>query len=40
MDVAKIGKNMLKSVATGESISVESLWEKQACVITFLRRFG
>jgi len=40
MDVSKIGKNLIKSVATGENIAIESLWKDQTCVITFLRRFG
>jgi len=40
MDAAKIGKNLVKCVATGENVTLESLWEKQTCVITFLRRFG
>jgi len=40
MDVSKIGKNLIKCVATGENVTIESLWAEQTCVITFLRRFG
>jgi len=40
MDVPKIGKNLIKCVATGENVTIESLWKEQTCVITFLRRFG
>jgi len=40
MDVSKIGKNLIKCVATGENVTIESLWKEQTCVITFLRRFG
>lgn len=40
MELAKIAKNLVKCVTSGESIAVESFWQKQPCVITFLRRFG
>lgn len=40
IDIAKIGKNLVKSVSTGENVSLESLWKDQTVVITFLRRFG
>lgn len=40
MDVSKVAKTMVKSVASGEMVALGSLWEKQTCVITFLRRFG
>lgn len=40
MELAKIAKNLVKCVSTGENIALESFWQKQACVITFLRRFG
>lgn len=40
MDLAKIAKNLVKCVTTGESVSLESLWKDKACVMIFLRRFG
>lgn len=35
-----IAKNSVKSVDLGEVFPVESFWEREACVITFFRRFG
>jgi len=40
IDIAKIGKNLVKNVATGENVALETLWKDQTCMITFLRRFG
>jgi len=40
MDIAKIAKTLVKSVATGENVAIESFWQAGPCVITFLRRFG
>lgn len=40
MDLNKIKNNLVKSVATGEDVKLESFWEKQTCVILFMRRFG
>lgn len=40
MDLNKIKNNLVKSVASGEDVKLESFWEKQTCVILFMRRFG
>ncbi|KAL3861311.1 hypothetical protein ACJMK2_007347 [Sinanodonta woodiana] len=40
MDISKIAKNLVKSVATGEMAAIHTFWENQPCVITFFRRFG
>jgi len=38
--IAKIGKNLVKSVTTGQEVALETFWQDKPCVITFLRRFG
>ncbi|XP_066547558.1 prostamide/prostaglandin F synthase isoform X1 [Amia ocellicauda] len=40
VDLAKIGANVLKNAATGEMVQLQSLWQDQAVVLFFLRRFG
>lgn len=40
VDLAKVGKNLLKSGETGESVELQSLWQDQPVVFFFLRRFG
>ncbi|KAI1890492.1 hypothetical protein AGOR_G00154260 [Albula goreensis] len=40
VDLAKVGLNVLKSCASGESVELRSLWQDQAVVLFFLRRFG
>lgn len=40
MDIAKVSKNIIKCVATGEMVELQSLWAKQTAVVVFLRRFG
>lgn len=40
VDLAQIGKNLLKSAETGESVELQSLWQNQPVVLFFLRRFG
>ncbi|KAM7422833.1 hypothetical protein PAMA_010730 [Pampus argenteus] len=40
VDLSRVGKNLLKSSDTGESIELQSLWQDQAVVVFFLRRFG
>uniref|UniRef100_A0A3Q3WB55 Prostamide/prostaglandin F synthase n=1 Tax=Mola mola TaxID=94237 RepID=A0A3Q3WB55_MOLML len=39
VDLAQVGKNALKS-ETGETVELQSLWQDQAVVLFFLRRFG
>jgi len=39
-DMAKVGANVLKNAATGESVELQSLWQNQTVVLFFLRRFG
>ncbi|KAM3621300.1 uncharacterized protein V6R79_009226 [Siganus canaliculatus] len=39
IDLAAVGKNLLKS-ETGENVELQSLWQDQAVVLFFLRRFG
>ncbi|XP_035518001.1 prostamide/prostaglandin F synthase [Morone saxatilis] len=40
VDLAQVGKNLLKRVETGESVELQSLWQDQPVVLFFLRRFG
>ncbi|XP_039972408.1 prostamide/prostaglandin F synthase isoform X3 [Xiphias gladius] len=40
VDLAQVGKNLLKSADTGESVVLQSLWQDQPVVLFFLRRFG
>lgn len=40
MNLSKLATTQLKSVATGETVSLGSLWADQPTVVTFLRRFG
>ncbi|XP_006642007.1 prostamide/prostaglandin F synthase [Lepisosteus oculatus] len=40
LDLAKIGVNLLKNAATGEMVELQALWQDQAVVLFFLRRFG
>ncbi|TNN66219.1 Prostamide/prostaglandin F synthase [Liparis tanakae] len=40
VDLTKLGKNLLKSCETGESVELQSLWQDQPVVLFFLRRFG
>ncbi|KAM4613065.1 prostamide/prostaglandin F synthase [Polymixia lowei] len=40
IDLAKVGKNLLKNADTGEIVEVQSLWQEQPVVLFFLRRFG
>lgn len=39
-DLVQVGKNLLKSGETGESVELQSLWQDQPVVLFFLRRFG
>ncbi|KAF6738791.1 Prostamide/prostaglandin F synthase [Oryzias melastigma] len=40
VDLAKVGKNVLKSSDSGEQVELQSLWQDQPVVLFFLRRFG
>ncbi|KAM6927386.1 prostamide/prostaglandin F synthase [Xenentodon cancila] len=40
VDLAKVGKNLLKSTESGETVELQSLWQDQPVVLFFLRRFG
>ncbi|XP_053172425.1 prostamide/prostaglandin F synthase [Scomber japonicus] len=40
VDLAVVGKNLLKSSDTGENVELQSLWQDQPVVFFFLRRFG
>ncbi|KAG7493068.1 prostamide/prostaglandin F synthase [Solea senegalensis] len=40
VDLATVGKNLLKSSETGENVELQSLWKDQPVVLFFLRRFG
>ncbi|XP_028303021.1 prostamide/prostaglandin F synthase [Gouania willdenowi] len=40
VDLAQVGKNLLKSAESGESVELQSLWQDQPVVLFFLRRFG
>ncbi|KAM7005800.1 prostamide/prostaglandin F synthase [Tautogolabrus adspersus] len=40
VDLAEVGKNLLKSGETGENVELQSLWQDQPVVLFFLRRFG
>ncbi|KAK2861948.1 hypothetical protein Q5P01_001481 [Channa striata] len=40
IDLAQVGKNLVKSAETGESIELRSLWQDKPVVLFFLRRFG
>jgi len=39
-EIGKVAKLVVKSVSSGESVPLETLWSNQTCFITFLRRFG
>ncbi|CAG2244596.1 FAM213B [Mytilus edulis] len=38
MELSKIAKNLVKCVTTGENVAIETFYQKQPCVITFMRR--
>uniref|UniRef100_A0A8D3DBM6 Prostamide/prostaglandin F synthase n=1 Tax=Scophthalmus maximus TaxID=52904 RepID=A0A8D3DBM6_SCOMX len=40
VDLARVGKNLLKSSDSEESVELQSLWQHQPVVLFFLRRFG
>ncbi|XP_031590925.1 prostamide/prostaglandin F synthase [Oreochromis aureus] len=40
VDLAKVGKNLLKSGESEEKVELQSLWQDQPVVLFFLRRFG
>lgn len=40
MDLSKIANNLVRNVANGEMVKLSSFWEKETCIIHFLRRFG
>ncbi|KAM3878032.1 prostamide/prostaglandin F synthase [Diretmus argenteus] len=40
IDLSKVGKNLLKSSDSGESVELQSLWQEKPLVLFFLRRFG
>ncbi|XP_029358376.1 prostamide/prostaglandin F synthase [Echeneis naucrates] len=40
VDLGRVGKNVVKSAETGESVELQSLWQDQPVVFFFLRRFG
>lgn len=40
IELAKVGANLLKSAASGESVELQSLWRDHTVVLFFLRRFG
>ncbi|XP_061688649.1 prostamide/prostaglandin F synthase [Syngnathoides biaculeatus] len=40
VDLARVGKNLLKSADTGDSVELQSLWQDRSVVLFFLRRFG
>uniref|UniRef100_A0A3P9MLA4 Prostamide/prostaglandin F synthase n=1 Tax=Oryzias latipes TaxID=8090 RepID=A0A3P9MLA4_ORYLA len=40
VDLAKVGKNVVKSADSGENVELQSLWQEQPVVLFFLRRFG
>ncbi|KAG7244742.1 hypothetical protein INR49_029761, partial [Caranx melampygus] len=40
VDLARVGKNLLKSAETAQSVELQSLWQDQPVVLFFLRRFG
>ncbi|CAB3364056.1 Hypothetical predicted protein [Cloeon dipterum] len=40
MEIKNIASNLIKNVATGESVAMSSVWEKQTSVIIFFRRWG
>ncbi|XP_026202460.1 prostamide/prostaglandin F synthase [Anabas testudineus] len=40
VDLDRVGKNLVKSADTGESVELQSLWQDQPVVLFFLRRFG
>ncbi|XP_060926319.1 prostamide/prostaglandin F synthase [Limanda limanda] len=40
VDLARVGKNLLKSCDTEENVELQSLWQDQPVVLFFLRRFG
>ncbi|KAF4529682.1 hypothetical protein B566_EDAN010768 [Ephemera danica] len=40
MEVKNIATNLIKCVSTGETVTMESLWKNETCVIIFFRRWG
>ncbi|XP_067094491.1 prostamide/prostaglandin F synthase [Osmerus mordax] len=40
IDLSKVGANLLKSAASGESVALQSLWCEKPAILFFLRRFG
>ncbi|CAC5360041.1 PRXL2B [Mytilus coruscus] len=38
MELSKIAKNLVKCVTTGENVAIETFYQKQPCIITFMRR--
>ncbi|XP_054866704.1 prostamide/prostaglandin F synthase isoform X2 [Amphiprion ocellaris] len=40
VDLARVGKNLVKSAESGESVELQTLWQDQPVVLLFLRRFG
>ncbi|XP_069546974.1 prostamide/prostaglandin F synthase [Brachyistius frenatus] len=40
VDLAQVGKNMVKNAESGETVELQSLWQDQPVVLFFLRRFG
>ncbi|XP_055365097.1 prostamide/prostaglandin F synthase isoform X2 [Betta splendens] len=40
VDLARVGKNVVKSADSGECVELQSLWQDQPVVLFFLRRFG
>ncbi|KAF7659173.1 hypothetical protein LDENG_00002200 [Lucifuga dentata] len=40
INLAEVGKNLVKNAETGESVELQSLWQDKPVVLFFLRRFG
>ncbi|XP_075997295.1 prostamide/prostaglandin F synthase [Genypterus blacodes] len=40
INLSEVGKSLLKSAETGESVELQSLWQDKPVVLFFLRRFG
>lgn len=40
INLAEVGKNLVKSAEAGESVELQSLWQDKPVVLFFLRRFG
>ncbi|XP_008287934.1 prostamide/prostaglandin F synthase [Stegastes partitus] len=40
VDLGQVGKNLVKSAESGETVELQSLWQDQPAVLFFLRRFG